>query len=105
MVKPIKPGEVSDRKRSHLPDEIIEAFNDAIASYYYHGEANFTQEYIISQIVRRGIGRKDIEGNHLLQGIEEIYRPAGWIVTFNAPAYNETYMAYYSFKKDLARGR
>jgi hypothetical protein len=45
-----------------------------------------------------GVSRQEVFDNQWLD-IEDIYREAGWKVSYDKPAYNETYKAYFTFSR------
>lgn len=44
------------------------------------------------------VNRGDVFAQHWLD-IEDVYRAEGWIVDYDKPAYNQSYRAYFVFKK------
>ena len=113
MVQPIKPADVVEAKKKYIPDFVIEAVNKCIAKHLYDGRAQFTVEEVVDLIVNTkypphrmtDMGgdtealefRRSLFTNRWLD-IEAIYRANGWSVTFDRPAYNETYKAFWIFK-------
>lgn len=99
MVKPISPEDIPHQKLKDLPDEVIMCWNSLIAKNFTNG----------SSIIKLKDARKAIcdvtnmDGTEIRQNgyldIEEIYRAEGWSIKYDQPAYNETYDAYYEFKK------
>lgn len=106
-VKPIKPSEVTDRKRELIPGFVIEAFNELIAKNFSGGRAVILQDKITKLIQYKynqrhrytdRLSSQDIIDNKWLD-IEDIYRKAGWIVEYDSPAYNESYPCTFTFSK------
>jgi len=99
-IQPITPQEVVDKKLETLPDAVIRAFNTLIVKKFDGYESTVEQEEVIKAIMAEDetIGRQEIFDNHWLD-VEDIYRKIGWNVTFDQPGYNESYNAYFSFKK------
>jgi len=99
-VQPITPQEVVDKKLESIPDAVIRAFNGLIAKKFNGSSATIKQNEAINAILTEDerIGRQEIFDNHWLY-IEDIYRKIGWIVEFDKPGYNESYEAYFVFKK------
>lgn len=99
-VQPITPHDVVDKKLETLPDAVIRAFNTLIAKKFNGYQSNIKQEEAINAIIAEDetIGRQEIFDNHWLD-VEDIYRKIGWDVTFDKTGYNESYSAYYVFKK------
>jgi hypothetical protein len=96
-VKPIKPSEAVSLKDKGIPPEVIEAFNELIPQNMKHGMATILQKDVVALIVKKGLKRNDIFDNDWL-GIEKIYEKAGWFVSYDAPAYNESYEASFTFE-------
>lgn len=99
MTKPIRPQEVGQQKLKDFPAIVIEAFNIEIAANYTGGSAVVYQEKIIEHIIARSpdnIDRQKIFENGWLN-VEEIFQDAGWEVTYDKPAYNESYPATFKF--------
>ena len=97
MTKPIKPSEVLVLKKSLLPPEVIEVFNELIAENFSDGSSTFTQKEAIRRIrVALNISDADIFRLKFLD-VEGIYRKEGWKVSYDKPGYNETYDATFTF--------
>ena len=99
-MKPIKPNEVQDAKNTYIPDAVIQCVNELIAKNWTGSSASFLQKDLIENVLLmdKNISREEILKNNLLD-FEDLYRKEGWIVTYDSPAYNETYEANFSFKK------
>lgn len=101
-VQPITPQEVVDKKLESIPDEVILAFNGLIAKKFNGSSATIKQNEAINAILTltedERIGRQEIFDNHWLD-VEDIYRKIGWDVEFDNPGYNESYEAFFVFKK------
>ena len=100
MTKPIKPEDVVEHKKTNIiPSGIIESFNDAIAKNYANGCATVYQDEVLALAVERtGYDSHTIFSNKWFD-IEDIYRAEGWRVTYDKPGYNESYRAYFEFRK------
>lgn len=95
-VKPISPDEVVKK----VPDAVIKAFNEEIQERWDGNKAVVLQEDVVSRIqglmeVQRG---KIFDKGWL--NVESIYEDEGWSVSYEKPAYDETFKAYFSFKKE-----
>lgn len=97
-ITPITPTEAGKRRQTCIPDEVIEAFNDLIASNFEHGSSHVKQKDIVAFLVKRGLTEKDIYDNNWLD-VKSIYRKAGWKVKYDKPGYCENYDAFYEFTK------
>ena len=99
MVKPISPDAVADQKKKDIPDIVMETWNSNIARNYRSGSSIIALTDIKNALCAvTGKTRNEIRTLGYLD-IEDIYRAAGWSVFYDKPAYNETYEAYYTFKK------
>ncbi len=97
-IKPIRPDDVLELKKTIIPDQVIGAFNHLIAKNFSNGMAVVKQKDIVSEIMTRMEldDSNDIFNNHWLD-VEEIYGNSGWHVNYDKPAYNEDYDAFYEF--------
>ena len=98
MSKPITPDEVASAKRAHIPDAVFDAFNAEIAAAFTAGSATVKQDKVVQRLIDGGMERREIFDKGYLN-VEEVYRDAGWNVTYDKPAYNESYSAFFVFKK------
>lgn len=96
MTKPITPSEIAKAKESFIPSEVIEAVNELIAINYTCGYALVYQKAIVELASKK---LKTDQFNYQWLNIEEIYREAGWKVNYDKPEYNESYPAFFEFKK------
>lgn len=108
-VKPIRPEEVAPLKKKRMPEEVLEAVNELIAKKFSNGYASFTQKDLVALIKakfkeqgKEAPSDKIIFDEHWLD-FEDIYREQGWKVSYDKPAYNETYEANFEFK--VAKGK
>lgn len=98
-VNPVRPEEVAVLKQEVLPSDVIKAFNELIAEKYAGGCCVIKMKDAIARIHHYlDVSRDEIFAKGYLD-IEELYGKYGWKVTFDKPAYNENYDAYYTFEK------
>ena len=110
-MKPIRPEHVITEKKKTLPHEVIECFNNLIAERWNGYSAKFKQKEVVASILEKmnygKVTQKKIEENELYKkhwlDVEDIYREAGWKVSFDKPAYNEDYDASFEFRKPSGR--
>lgn len=96
----MKPEEVGDVQRSVLPAAVFDAFNAEIAGSFGSGSARVMQNKVANRIAAAmGIERQEVYDKHYLD-VEEAYRDEGWNVEYEKPAYNESYEAFFVFKRD-----
>jgi hypothetical protein len=103
---PIKPSEVVALKKNYIPGFVFQGFNSCIAKHYNNGYASFTQDQVIEEIIKQWrlsidldteVTRDLIFQNKWLD-VEGVYREQGWMVEYDAPGYNESYSAKFTFK-------
>ena len=95
-IEPIRPSDISDTKRTSIPDYVFDVFNLEIAKVYTCGRAVVKQQSVVDALVRRGHDRNAIFACGWLN-VEEAYRDFGWAVGYDKPAYNESGEAYFTF--------
>ena len=101
-IKPISPNEV-DSKRI-IPDEVIQVFNDLIVEKWDGDSAVIKQDEAIERIESstavssHPLMRKELFQKRYLD-IETLFIQAGWKIKYDKPAYNESFDAYWVFKK------
>lgn len=99
VVRPITPDEAASAEKSAIPPEVLKAFNELIAENYRFGEARVPQKDVVRRI-KEIMPRKVTDGTIVDSGgldVEDIFRGAGWEVTYDRPAYFENYEAFFVF--------
>jgi ribosome biogenesis GTPase A len=98
-VKPVSPSDVVELKKNDvLPPKVIEIWNRVIAKNFISGRSYFQQKEILNALVAgMSISRDTVFSERYLD-IEDVYRAEGWIVTYDKPAYNESYEATFEFR-------
>ena len=99
--KPIKPSEIVEAKVKLFPDFVLETWNAAIAKNWANNRSLIKQPNMIVALIAaspKSIDRSDVFDNNWLD-IEDVYRADGWKVEYDKPGYNESYDAYFVFKK------
>lgn len=97
LAKPSTPKEAKRAKT--FPKEVIDSFNELIAKHLRHGCSTFEQKEVVA-LIEEKIGKEQSElifENNWLD-VEPIFEATGWDVTYNGPAYCETFAATYTFK-------
>lgn len=100
-VKPIAPSEIVEAQLQQFPDFVLETWNAAIAKNWTGRQSHITQPDMVAALIAASpntIDRSDVFDNHWLD-IEDAYRAEGWKVEYDKPGYNESYDAYFVFKK------
>jgi len=96
--KAITPQEIIDNLPKIIPSAIIDAVNNLLTKKFRGNEVVIKQDEILDEVRKiSNLSRQDIFENKWLD-FEPIYRNSGWIVTYDKPAYNENYAAFYNFK-------
>src|ERR1700692_3611370 len=98
-VKPITPDEVVPLKESLIPDEVFEAFNELIAENFSGGSATIRQSDIVARATDKIKAKGGLIFDYKWLDIEDIYRKAGWKVSYDKPGYNESYPAIFEFSR------
>lgn len=99
MTRPIRPNEVVDAKARDIPDGVIETFNGLIVRYMKGNEAHVPQNEVVEDIgFIMACDRNEIFDKGWLN-VEELYRNEGWIVEYCKPSYDESWPAYFVFRR------
>lgn len=100
--KPMNPSEVVLAKTNSIPGEVFEAFNELIAAHWDGMESRVTQSEALKLVVKKfksaNVTSTVMFDNGWLD-VEESYRSQGWIVEYDKPGYNESYEAFFIFRK------
>lgn len=97
---PITPDEVQWVKKNSIPNEVIQIFNDLIATNWDGRRAVVLQKLAVAAIKQHlNCTSEEIFKNHWLD-VEETFRTAGWKVEFDQPAYCESYEPSFTFSRD-----
>lgn len=104
-VKPISPDEVVIQKEKEFPDVVIEVVNRLVKEKWNGKQAIVMQADIVNGILGNSrYTKNEIFGKHLLD-FEDIYRKQGWNVTYDSPAYCESYDPYFLFERKTKKDR
>lgn len=99
-MKPLSPAQVAEKAQTSIPDYIIEAVNNLLVKEYRNGSATISQKDILKEIRRIHSGTNlDVIFDNGWMDFEPTFRKAGWKVTYDKPAYCETYEPSYEFSK------
>lgn len=97
-IKPIRPEDIAAHKQEHIPEAVFQVFNDLIAENINAGYATVRQKDVVKRMKAAGLKEKDISDKGWLD-VEPVYRDAGWEVSYDKPAYCESwYEPYYTFR-------
>lgn len=104
-MKPISPIEAKGKKIETIEPEIIEATNELIIERLSGRRAEVLQKDIVARYKvvckrksKRPLSEDVLYKKHQLD-IEDVFRQAGWSVTYDKPGYNESYDASFIFKQ------
>lgn len=98
-ISPISPSDVAAHKLSTFPDVVIDTWNKAIAVSWNGYSAKIVQTEITDKLASvLNTTRSNVFSSGYLE-IEDIYRKAGWKVSYDKPSYCEDYDAYFTFSK------
>lgn len=97
MTEPLKPDEVVKAKSKTIPSVVIEAFNSLIARNWNGYQSTVLQKDVVAALSSQ-LTPAIIYQNHYLD-VEDLFRQAGWHVEYDKPGYNESYDAYFVFRR------
>ena len=98
-VKPISPDELIVQKKKEFPEVVIEVVNRLVKEKWNGKQAIVMQADIVNGILGNSrYTKNEIFEKHLLD-FEDIYREQGWKVTYDKPAYCESYDPYFLFER------
>ena len=95
-VSPVKPSEMTQAKKSSIPDVVFEVFNQLITEKFNCGYATIKQKDVVALLEAKGLKSREIYDRGWLD-VEGVYRAAGWKVEYDKPGYNESYDAFFVF--------
>lgn len=99
-MKPITPSEAVEAKKKSIPPAVIEAFNELIVeNLKSSGESRILQKDVVRKIVVKTNTRSDDVFSYGWLDVEKLFEEAGWKVTYDKPAYCESYDAYFIFRR------
>lgn len=100
-MKAITPAEAHmSAEWREFPDFVVDAFNGCIQDSHSQGTVQVMQEEVIMRMMSLNpeLKRQEIFDKHYLD-VENLYRRAGWTVTYIKPAYSDPNPeAYWEFK-------
>lgn len=105
MTKPIGPDDVVALRAVTVPDFVIDAFNACIAREFDGSSAKVLKCDVIDEILKRmpndgtAVDRSAVIYRERWLDIEPLYRAEGWDVTYDKPGYNESYAAFFVFRR------
>ncbi len=103
-VFPVTPEQARKQKAGYFPDIVMEAFNELIvAGLDARGTSTVDQDDVINLIISKAATKGEKYDRQLIfdrnwLDVEPVFEDAGWDVSYDKPAYNETYTASWTFK-------
>jgi hypothetical protein len=95
MSGPLKPSEVSKQKAKEMPEVVFKEVNRLIALNWDGHSSRFLLKDIRNALEKNC---EEIYSPYMLD-FEDCYRDVGWNVEYDAPGFNETYDANFTFRK------
>ena len=96
-MKPFSPEEAKSIALTNIPDEVISIVNNLLVQNLRNGNyASFLQKEIIDEYKKL---YPDNIFNIKWLDFEELYEANGWKVTYDSPAYCESFPASFKFEK------
>lgn len=100
-VKPIRPDEIESNMEDIIPDFVFESVNELLKEVYRGtGYVTIKTTAIVEKILanpRCNVSKDTLFTKHYLD-IEKVYGKYGWKVTFDKPAFDESYDSFYKFE-------
>ena len=94
---------MSLEKKSSIPDEVIEAFNELIVENWKKDSATIKQKDAVARIIEKLPEFKDKSTELFELGyldVEKIFRNAGWVVKYESPDRGDSdFFAFFTFRK------
>lgn len=99
MSGPIKPSDVSGLKARQIPTAVFDAVNELIVEKWDGRSAVILQCTLVKRIRDKDASLADKLFEHHYLDFEDVYRKEGWTVSYDRPAYCETYEPSFTFTK------
>lgn len=96
MTNPLTPDEVAVSKRTHLPDFVIDAFNELLIESFHNGAARILQKDAVARIKAK---HPELEFNMKWLDVERTFEAYGWKVVYDKPGWDESYDAFFRFTR------
>lgn len=97
--RPITPEQVAKKRKNSIPGEVFQVFNLLISESWDGRESVVLQKDAVKRIREILNITSTIIFDNGWMDVEDHYRGAGWKVDYDKPGYNETYDAFYTFRK------
>ena len=95
---PLRPEDMHAAKARVIPQHVFEAFDEEIARAWDGKRSVVMQEAVLMNIMTRHGCTRDVVFSNKWLDVEPVYRAAGWKVTYDKPAYCESYPASFTFE-------
>ena len=100
---PALPIDIDHIQIVEIPSLMYDVVNDLIQENIDENGRAYIEQYKIVDEYKKRAKVKAENFNFKWLDFEEDYRKTGWKVTYDGPAYCETFNAYYVFKKKLTK--
>ena len=101
MSKPLTPNEALAEKKNYIHPKMIEAVNFLIVKNFTGGSFNIKQKEVVNKFLEltasEGITKDEVFNSKWLD-FEKVFEEVGWKVSYDKPAYCETYEPSFNFK-------
>ena len=103
MTKAISPQEAKHEKQDVIPDEVLQVVNLLLKERYNGNRVRIEQREVLEEALAlmcangAHVTRDEFFKRHWLD-FEQVYRNVGWAVTYDKPAYCESYSAHWVFE-------
>lgn len=97
-MEPITKAQVQEKLNERVfPDFVIQAFNECITEASIKKSSTVLQKDVLKRIKDlSGKDSREVLDNNWLD-VEKHYRKSGWKVSYDKPAYNESYEPSFTF--------
>lgn len=100
-VKPFSPDQALANKANVIHPKMIEVVNNLLSKHYNGSSCRIYQNEVMDAFLtatNHEYTREEVYNNKWLD-FESVYRENGWKVSYDKPAYCETYEAAYVFNR------
>lgn len=101
MINPFTPQEARESNVSSIPEAIINAVNKLLAEKIGLNKSVTLKQDDILELAGAGVDNREFRQQIFDKGwlnIESLYAKYGWKVTYDKPAYCESYPATFTFR-------
>jgi hypothetical protein len=98
VITPFSPTDAWEQQGQPVPDQVLTVINELLTQRFERGKRfRIMQDEVVEQLALQfNIPKSEVFTKHMLD-FENIYRNQGWTVSYDKPAYNESYRPYWEF--------